>query len=83
MNGCFPGEVDTKLTRQILEAVAAGFDSQVSFTMELMRHVSIRGMEDGAQTWLYGALEKRGYGMNRWTIDVREIESTPVFHRSR
>ena len=79
MNGCFPGEVDTKLTRQILEAVAAGFNSQVGFTMDLMRHASVRGMEDGAQAWLYGALEKRGYGMDRWTIDVREIEKHSSF----
>ena len=79
MNGCFPGEVDTKLTRKILEAVAAGCDSQVGFTMDLMRHASVRGMEDGAQAWLYGALEKRGYGMDRWTIDVREIEKHSGF----
>ena len=79
MNGCAPGEVDTGLSQEILAAVSDKFDSQMAFTMDLMRHASLRGQEAEAQTSLYAALEERGYAMDRWAIDVDAIQDHPGF----
>ena len=79
MNGCAPGEVDTGLSQEILAAVSDKFDSQMAFTMDLMRHASLRGQEAEAQTSLYTALEERGYAMDRWAIDVDAIQDHPGF----
>ncbi len=79
MNGCAPGEVDTGLSQEILAAVSDKFDSQMAFTMDLMRHASLRGQEAEAQTSLYVALEERGYAMDRWAIDVDAIQDHPGF----
>ena len=79
MNGCAPGEVDTGLSQEILAAVSDKFDSQMAFSMDLMRHASLRGQEAEAQTSLYAALEERGYAMDRWAIDVDAIQDHPGF----
>ena len=79
MNGCAPGEVDTGLSQEILAAVSDKFDSQMAFTMDLMRHASLRGQEAEAQTSLYAALEERGYAMDHWAIDVDAIQDHPGF----
>ena len=79
MNGCAPGEVDTGLSQEILAAVSDKFDSQMAFTMDLMRHASLRGQEAEAQISLYAALEERGYAMDRWAIDVDAIQDHPGF----
>jgi acetylornithine deacetylase len=75
-----PGEpLDSALAAQILDAVAEGFDDQIAFTQELIRHPSLRGQEHTAQDFLYRSLRERGYAMDRWAIDVREIEDHPGF----
>ena len=74
-----PGVLDPHLTREILAAVESGFENQLSFTMEMMRHPSLRGEEHTAQACFYDALAKRGYAMDRWAIDVAEIENHPGF----
>ena len=79
MNGCAPGEIDAGLSQEILAAVSDKFDSQMAFTMDLMRHASLRGQEAEAQTSLYTALEERGYAMDRWAIDVDAIQDHPGF----
>ena len=79
MNGCAPGEIDAGLSQEILAAVSDKFDSQMAFTMDLMRHASLRGQEAEAQTSLYAALEERGYAMDRWAIDVDAIQDHPGF----
>ena len=50
MSVSLPGEVDSKLSSRILDAVADGFESQLDFTMDLMRQPSVRGQENGAQS---------------------------------
>ena len=61
-----PGEpLDSALAAQILDAVAEGFDDQIAFTQELIRHPSLRGQEHTAQDFLYRSLRERGYAMDR------------------
>ncbi|MEE8387585.1 MAG: ArgE/DapE family deacylase [Acidiferrobacterales bacterium] len=74
-----PGPLAPDLTRTILDAVDSGFEQQLEFTMEMMRHASLRGQEHTAQACFYDALASRGYEMDRWTIDVTEIEDHPGF----
>mgnify|MGYP000595532122 CR=1 FL=1 len=49
MSGSLPGQLDSELSSRILDAVAAGFESQLGFTMDLMRQPSVRGQEESAQ----------------------------------
>lgn len=71
--------LDTTLADDILAAVAAGFDDQIAFTEELVRLPSLRGEEHSAQAFLYDAMAARGLAMDRWAIDVAEIEAHPAF----
>jgi len=45
----------------------------------MMRYPSLRGQEHKAQVCFYDALARRGYSMDRWAIDVAEIEDHPGF----
>ncbi len=74
-----PVPSDDTLRERILDAVAAGFAEQVEFTRELIRLPSLRGREHTAQDFLHRALAARGYALDRWTIDISEIESHPGF----
>ncbi|MEO1160843.1 MAG: hypothetical protein AAFW74_10390, partial [Pseudomonadota bacterium] len=71
--------LDKKLTRDILAAVDAGFAAQTAFTEDLVRFPSLRGQEHTAQDFLFGELKQRGYAMDRWSIDVADIENHPGF----
>lgn len=71
--------VDESLAKQILAAVNAGFDDQISFTQELVRFPSLRGQEHTAQDFIFDALKQRGYAMDRWAINVADIEDHPGF----
>ena len=68
-----------ELTKQILDAVDAGFEDQIAFTQDLTRYPSLRGQEHTAQDFLHRELQNRGYTMDRWTIDVKDIEHHPGF----
>ncbi|GIS87325.1 MAG: hypothetical protein CM1200mP18_00350 [Gammaproteobacteria bacterium] len=83
MSVSLPGEVDSKLSSRILDALADGFESQLDFTMDLMRQPSVRGQENGAQSLMYTALESRGYQMDRWAIDIGKSKHTPGFLLSK
>lgn len=71
--------LDPALAARILDAVETGFDEQVAFTQDLVRHPSVRGQEHTAQDFLHRALAGRGYAMDRFAIDVAEIEDHPGF----
>jgi acetylornithine deacetylase len=71
--------LEPALAARILDAVAQGFDEQVAFTQDLIRHPSLRGQEHTAQDFLHRALAGRSYAMDRWAIDVAEIEGHPGF----
>lgn len=71
--------LDDRLAADILAAVDQGFDAQVAFTQDLVRFPSLRGQEHTAQDFLYRAMRERGLAMDRWAIDVADIESHPGF----
>ncbi len=71
--------LDPSLARDIATAVDEGFDEQVGWLQDLVRHPSQRGAEHTAQEMVHGALAARGYGMDRWAIDVDEIRDHPGF----
>ena len=73
------GPLEPGLAWEILDAVAGGFSDQIQFTEEMMRYPSLRGQEHTAQTYFYDALASRGYAMDRWAIDVADIEDHPGF----
>lgn len=70
---------DEKLASEILAAVDEKFDAQVAFTQELIRFPSLRGQEHTAQDFLFRAMRERGLAMDRWAIEVADIEGHPGF----
>ena len=70
---------DKGLEDDILAAVDAGFDAQLAFTRDLVRFPSVRGQEHTAQDFIFEALKSRGLAMDRWAIEVGEIEHHPGF----
>jgi len=74
-----PGDLAPTLEAEIIAAVDAGFDDQVDFTRDLVRHPSLRGHEHTAQEMIHAALRQRGYAVERWAIDVDEIKGHPGF----
>ena len=74
-----PKPVAPELAREILAAVAKGFDRQIDFTKQMMALDSTRGNERAAQDHYYEALASRGYTMDRWSIDIDDIQSHPGF----
>jgi acetylornithine deacetylase len=71
--------LDEKLSKDILAAVEAGFEAQTAFTQDLIRFPSVRGSEAECQDFIHDALAGRGYEMDRWAVDVGEIEDHPGF----
>jgi len=71
--------LNEKLTEEILTAVEAGFNEQISFTQDLVRFPSLRGQEHTAQDHIFEELKKRNLAMDRWAIDVSSIENHPGF----
>ena len=74
-----PGDLDPTLEAEIIAAVDDGFDAQIEFTQQLVRHPSLRGREHTAQEMVHNALRARGYSVERWAIDVEEIRHHPGF----
>ena len=71
--------LDPALARDIMAAVDAGFDDQIAFTRDLIRHPSLRGHEHTAQEAMHEAFRQRGWPVDRWAIDVDEIRHHPGF----
>ncbi len=71
--------LDRALADEILSAVDEGFQRQIEFTQELVRFPSLRGQEHTAQDFLFDAMRGRGLAMDRWAIDVADIERHPGF----
>jgi len=72
-------KLDAKLAGVIVGAVEAGFADQIAFIQDLVRLPSLRGQEHTAQDFMHRALAERGYAMDRWAMDVNEIEGHPGF----
>ncbi len=71
--------LDETLSREILASVDEAFDRQVAFTRDLVRFPSLRGQEHTAQDFLFEALRARDLAMDRWAIEVSDIENHPGF----
>ena len=71
--------LDDGLAAEILAAVDAGFEAQTAFTRELVAYPSLRGQEHTAQDFIHQQLAGRGYGLDRWAINVDEIKDHPGF----
>ena len=67
------------LKTRLCEAVDAAFDAEVAFLSELTSHPSTRGNEQSAQDFMAEALTARGLSVDRWQIDVSEIQHLPGF----
>lgn len=63
----------------LCDAVDAAFDRQVAFLSDLTAHPSTRGNEQSAQSFVADELTTRGYELDRWHIDVAEIQHLPGF----
>ena len=63
--------------QRILDAVDAAFETQLSFTQELVRHPSLRTREGSAQDLLHEAMASRGLEMDRWELDAGELATHP------
>jgi len=64
---------------RLFDAVDAAFDTQTAFLADLTSHPSVRGAEQSAQDFMAAELTARGYALDRWQIDVAEIQHLPGF----
>lgn len=71
--------LEPALAAEILEAVDAGFEEQLAFTRDLVRHPSLRGQEHTAQEFMHKAMAERGYALDRWRLDPEELKGHPGF----
>ena len=67
------------LAEDILSAVDAAFDEQLAFTQEVVSFNTERGQELDGQAFIFEALDKRCYTMDRWAIDIAKIKYHPGF----
>lgn len=65
--------------KHILDEVDRGFDEQLAFLQSLVRFPSVRGAEHTVQDYVFDALSKRGYGMDRWLVREEDIKHHPGF----
>lgn len=68
-----------ELNHRLCDAVDQAFDRQVAFLSELTSHPSTRGNEQSAQGFMADELVARGYELDRWQIDIAEIQQLPGF----
>ncbi len=68
-----------KLSQAIMDAVDAGFDDQIIFTQDLVRIPSQMREEHLAQDFIAKELCNRGYGVDRWALDVASLKDHPGF----
>ena len=67
------------LNTRLCAAVDDAFEAQVAFLSELTAHPSTRGNEQSAQDFMAHALSARGYEVDRWQIDLADIQHLPGF----
>jgi acetylornithine deacetylase len=71
--------MDETLSRDIIAAVDAGFDDQVKLTGDVTALPSTRGQEATAQDFMADQYRRRGLGVDRWKINVEDIQDLPGF----
>ena len=67
------------LKTRLCDAVDQEFDRQIAFLSALTAHPSTRGNEQSAQGFMADELAARGYEIDRWQIDIDEIQHLPGF----
>jgi acetylornithine deacetylase len=65
--------------QRILDEIDRGFDAQIAFLQGLVRCPSVRGAEHTVQDYVFDALAKRGYAMDRWRVSEDDIKDHPGF----
>jgi acetylornithine deacetylase len=65
--------------QRILDEIDRGFDEEVAFLQGLVRCPSVRGAEHTVQDYVFEALSKRGYNMDRWRVTEDDIKDHPGF----
>ena len=71
--------MDEILSRGIIAAVDAGFDDQVKLTADVTALPSLRGQEATAQDFMAEQYRRRGLAVDRWKINVEDIQDLPGF----
>ncbi len=71
--------MQSDLQNRLFDAVDAAFDKQTAFLSELTSHPSLRGQEQSAQDFMTAELTERGHEIDRWQIDVADIQHLPGF----
>jgi len=69
----------TETQTRIMSAVDTLFDAQTEFLSELTSHPSTRGHEQSAQYLMASELTARGYAVDRWQIQIEDIQHLPGF----
>lgn len=69
----------SKHAARIMAAVEAGFDRQIAFLEQLVRHASLRNQEGAVQDFVEAELRKRGYAVDRFRTDASQIGKHPAF----
>ncbi len=69
--------LDLALRDDILASVEAGFAEQIAFTQDLIRFPSLRGQEHACQDFVFRALRRRGFAMDRFAMDRALIGAHP------
>ena len=64
---------------RLRHAVAAGFDRQTEFLADLVRFPSVRGQEAPLQDWMARQLARRGYSVDRYTLDQVDMSNLAGF----
>lgn len=67
------------LQTRLFAAVDSSFERQVEFLSALTAFPSTRGNEQTAQKFMAGELAARGYALDCWEIDLKEIEQLPGY----
>lgn len=70
---------DKDSTKQIMDSVDANFAEQLDFLAELVKIPSLRGQESAVQDFIAKVLRDHGYSVDRWRIEVGDIEYLPGF----
>ncbi len=70
---------DTPPTETLIAAVDTALDAQMRFLADFVAIPSRRFEEGPAQDFIADALQMRGYEVDDWSIDLKELEALPGF----
>ena len=71
--------LDKQTATNIMKAVDENFDEQIDCTAELVKYPSTRGQEQTAQDFMARQMAKRELSVDRWKIEVADIENLPGY----